>query len=243
MKTFRIVILMAFCLSGLRVHSQDVLEQINAVKLDPEYVWGEATHEIADSAYEAALEELNLAISSRIQRELDHRDLRKHARRLQRPRGQRIRVLAYIKLSDVMKDAAPVTPPSTSSTKPTINVSVATPSQTPPPPPPPPAIPATSGKLGTLVGELMATNDLKAALLLLDERKSSGDIASWSPYSKTSHPEGMYLLIYDREYNIPLAILSPENASGMRRNLSNNTEESLSSYQDKQAVCFSLNKK
>ena len=84
----------------------------------------------------------------------------------------------------------------------------------------------------------MDTEHLQEALMVLEGHNRRGTVGEFVPYSKAQRPQTMYLLIFDREYNIPLAVLTPEKPNGTRDNLYKNTEDSLSNYSDKIAVCF-----
>lgn len=230
------------------VTAQDVVEQINAIKLDPQYIYGEASHENADTAFMAAVLDLKMNLEAKLKTQLDPGMLKNKVKKLSRPRGQRVKVMAYIKNEDVLS-IPPVVPstPTASTDEDDSEGIVMMPSQIPPPPPslqaPPPApapVASATPSLSSLVKELMDTEHLREALMVLEGHSRRGTVGEFVPYSKAQRPQTMYLLIFDREYNIPLAVLTPEKSNGTRDNLYKNTEDSLSNYSDKIAVCFTV---
>ena len=243
----RTTIAITMMATALSVTAQDVVEQINAIKLDPQYVYGEASHENADTAFMAAVFDLKVNLEAKLKTQLDPGMLKSKVKKLLRPRGKRVKVMAYIKNEDVLSSPPAVPAIPTAPTDEDVSEGIVMmPSQVPPPPPPslqaPPPAPApvapVSHGLSSLVKELMDTEHLKEAMMVLEGHKRRGTVAEFAPYAKAKHPKDMYLLIFDREYNIPLAVLTPEKPDGTRDNLYKNTEDSLSNYSDKIAVCF-----
>lgn len=239
---------MAMMATTVTATAQDVVEQINAIKLDPQYFYGEASNENADTAFMAALFDLKINLEAKLKTQLDPDMLKNKVQKLSRPRGQRVKVMAYIKRDDVFgtSQAAPSTPTEPSKEN-QLRANVMIPTQTPPSPPsqqtptPAPALVApTTPSISSLVSELMDTEHLQEAMMVLEGHSRRGTVAEFVPYSKAQRPQTMYLLIFDREYNIPLAVLAPEKPNGTRDNLYKNTEDSLSNYSDKIAVCFTF---
>lgn len=245
----RTTIAIAMMATALSVTAQDVVEQINAIKLDPQYVYGEASHENADTAFMAAVFDLKMNLEVKLKTQLDPGMLKNKVRKLSRPRGKRVKVMAYIRNEDVLgiPPAVPSIPAAPTDEDASEGI-VMMPSQVPPPPPPPvqtpqPAPSATTAatpRLASLVTELMDTEHLQEALMVLEGHKRRGTVPEFAPYAKANHPKDMYLLIFDREYNIPLAVLTPEKPDGKRDNLYKNSEDALSNYADKIAVCFTI---
>ena len=245
--SIRTIIAIAMMASTATVTAQDVVEQINAIKLDPQYIYGEASNENADTAFMAAVFDLKMNLEAKLKTQLDPGMLKNKVKKLSRPRGQRVKVMAYIKNEDVLSipPAVPTTPTAPIDEEASEGI-VMMPSQVPPPPPPslqaPPPAPAqvasTTPGLSSLVKELMDTEHLQEALMVLEGHNRRGTVGEFVPYSKAQRPQTMYLLIFDREYNIPLAVLTPEKSNGTRDNLYKNSEDSLSNYSDKIAVCF-----
>ena len=230
------------------------LQQVNAIKKDKRYAYGEATHEVEDSAFLLAIASLKLNLESRLNAQtgtqVSLEVLQAQAKRITRPMGAYHRVMAYVEVEAVkatlakhQEGAAP---------KPRVAVQlpqVEQASDAPAAPAASPANPATpdgtamqgqAAALSGLVTSLMATEHLQAAIAVLDRGKRAGTLTQYAPITKTEHPELMYLLIFDDEYNIPLAVLSPEKDNGKRDNLASDKEEKLDDYKGKLAVCFSL---
>ncbi len=224
------------------VSAQDIVEKMNAIKLDTQYVYGEASHENADTAFQIALSDLKIYLEVSKRTTVEISKLKRCVQSLSRPRGQRVKVLVYAKVQDLLNTSA--------SAPPTVAAPTPQPAAQPAPQPAQQvaAQPETQAEmsentqpiLGSLVNELMETEHLQEALLVLEAHKKRGTLREIKPYSKAGQPKTMYLLIFDREYNIPLAVLSPEKPSGKRDNLNKRSEESLSDYSDKIAVCFSF---
>lgn len=167
--------------------------------------------------------------------------LKKCAQKLSRSRGQRVKVLAYVRAEDFTGSApTPPAPPvqnTVAQSQPEIQQQPQVENETQPQPE---IAQNVAPNIASLARELMETEHLQEALLVLEAHKKRGMLSMFAPYSKASRPQIMYLLIFDPEYNIPLAVLSPEKPDGKRDNISNNSDDSLSNYSDKVAVCFSF---
>ena len=243
--SIRTFITIAMMAATATVSAQDVVEKINAIKLDPQYIYGEASHENADTAFMAALLDLKINLEAKLKKQLDPGILKNKVQKLSRPRGQRVKVMAYIKNEDV-SSLPPAIPsiPTEPSKEDALEKIVMKPLQVTPslqtPPPAAASTAPTMPMLSSLVGELMDTEHLQEALMVLEGHTRRGTVGKFVPYSKAQHPQTMYLLIFDREYNIPLAVLTPEKPNGTRDNLYKNVEDSLSNYSDKIAVCFTI---
>ena len=94
-----ILLLMLWTTSAF-VHGQDVVTQMNSIKLDKSYVYGQATHENADTAYMEALNDLILSIEARTKEKVDVKQVRTKAQKLSRQRGNRVQVMVYVKVEE-----------------------------------------------------------------------------------------------------------------------------------------------
>lgn len=239
----KIILTAVILATAASLNAQDVLEQINEIKLNPQYAYGEATHEHEDSAFTAAVYDLIVNLENKLKQEVNEKIIEKKAKKLSRTRGSKVRVLAYLRMDEI--NTAPqvsLTPDNTtqqarpqnqqtSSMTESVNTSQVM---------PPATNPAKQAIIASLVTDLMATEDIQSAVNILDTRKRDGSISAWTPYSKTKQPEEMHLLIFDKQYNIPVTVLSPQKANGKRDNLITNKEDSLDNYKEKLAVCFKL---
>ncbi len=255
-----ILLLMLWTTSAF-VHGQDVVTQMNSIKLDKSYIYGQATHENADTAYMEALNDLILSMEARTKEKVDVKQVRTKAQKLSRQRGNRVQVMVYVKVEENtsspaaniaaaannVEPAANIVEPATNIAEPATNI--AEPTATVEPSVKPSHQPAAASsinygdnkRLAPLVKEMMSVDNLEAVIYILNARKRSGTVAEWAPYPEAEHPERMFVLVLDPEYGIPLVVLSPENDKGMRYNITdNNKEESLSLYTDYGALCFTM---
>lgn len=255
-------LLLAAC--ALEVGAQDeLLQQVNSIKKDQRYVWGEAMDENEETAFTAALQVMKGKLESRLNATVDDQEVLSKAKRIVRPMENLKRVMAYIEVDAVKTSTASDVKDETSA-KPSIVVNLpsgSTATNTPPKetksaPEEPvtmapreekrPAAPTTTtsrslnATLNTIITDLMATEHLQGAITILDRNKKAGTLKQYAPYAKTANPESMYVLIIDAEYNIPLTVLSPQKSNGKRDNLTADKEETIDDYKDKLAVCFSL---
>ena len=260
-KLFFAVLLLA--VYAMEVGAQDdLLRQVNAIKIDQRYVWGEAMNENEDNAFAAALQTMKTKLETRLNAKVDDQEVLAKAKRIVRPVENLKRVMAYIEVEEV-KTSNTSEVKVENNAKQTIVVNTGTtanigkPKEETRPAPKKtaivvpreekrPATPAPSSargldaKLSTIVTDLMATEHLQGAITVLDRSKKAGELQQYIPYSKATNPQSMYILIFDAEYNIPLAVLSPEKSNGKRDNLVADKEETVADYKDKLAVCFSI---
>ena len=263
-----ITLLLMLWTTSAFVHGQDVVTQMNSIKLDKSYVYGQATHENADTAYMEALNDLILSMEARTKEKVDVKQVRTKAQKLSRQRGNRMQVMVYVKVEEntsspaaniaaaanhaepaanIAEPTANIAEPAANIAEPTANI--AEPTATVEPSVKPSHQPAAASsinygdnkRLAPLVKEMMSVDNLEAVIYILNARKRSGTVADWAPYPEAEHPERMFVLVLDLEYGIPLVVLSPENDKGMRYNITdNNKEESLSLYTDYGALCFTM---
>ena len=229
------------------VHGQDVVTQMNNIKLDKSYVYGQATHENADTAYMEALNDLILSMEARTKEKVDVKQVRTKAQKLSRQRGNRMQVMVYVKVEENTSSPAANNAAAANHAEPAANIAEPTATVEPSVKPSPQPAAASSinygdnKRLAPLVKEMMSVDNLEAVIYILNARKRSGTVADWAPYPEAEHPERMFVLVLDPEYGIPLVVLSPENDKGMRYNITdNNKEESLSLYTDYGALCFTM---
>ena len=69
--SIRTIIAIAMMASTATITAQDVVEQINAIKLDPQYIYGEASNENADTAFMAAVFDLKMNLEAKLKTQLD----------------------------------------------------------------------------------------------------------------------------------------------------------------------------
>ena len=256
-----ITLLLMLWTTSAFVHGQDVVTQMNSIKLDKSYVYGQATHENADTAYMEALNDLILSMEARTKEKVDVKQVRTKAQELSRQRGNRVQVMVYMKVEENTSSPAANNAPTANHVEPATNIAepatniaeptanIAEPTATVEPSVKPSHQPAAASsinygdnkRLAPLVKEMMSVDNLEAVIYILNARKRSGTVADWAPYPEAEHPERMFVLVLDPEYGIPLVVLSPENDKGMRYNITdNNKEESLSLYTDYGALCFTM---
>ena len=244
-----ITLLLMLWTTSAFVHGQDVVEQMNNIKLDKSYVYGQATHENADSAYMEAMNDLILSMEARTKEKVDVKQVRTKAQKLSRQRGNRVQVMVYVKVEENASSpaAANIAEPTANIAEPTANIAEPTATVEPSVKTSPQPAAASSinygenKRLAPLVKELMSVDNMEAVIYILNARKRSGTVADWAPFHEAEHPERMFVLVLDPQYNIPLAVLSPENDKGLRYNITdNNKEESLSLYKGHRALCFTM---
>jgi len=96
----RVMISALLCsLAAVTVGAQNVVEQMNEVKGDANYCYGEGANTDAQKAYDMALEELVSELSKKVSARVNKEDVRKKASKLERKRGEQIRMLVYVPLA------------------------------------------------------------------------------------------------------------------------------------------------
>ena len=232
----------------LEVGAQDdLLQQVNAIKTDKRYVWGEAMNEDEEEAFSVALTTMKLKLEGRLNAKVDDQELLSKTKRIVRSMGDTKRVTAYIEVEEVKSvppkevEEARTTPPrKVEEAKTTASVPVAPKQEKQTTTSEASSAPGLDKTMGDIVAELMDAQHLQGAVTVLERFKRAGIIQQYMPFPKETNPQVAYLLILDAEYNIPLAVLSPEKNNGKRDNLVSGNEETLSDYHEKLAVCFSL---
>ena len=243
MKTRKTIIFLLLVMTTSFTYAQDVVTQMNSIKLNKDFVYGQATHLDADSAYMEALKELIISLEERLggKDKVDMEQVKSKIKRLSRQRGKRVQVMAYMKVENRQTvDVPKPTPTIGDQPSPTPSVDSVSMSSVPTPSVELSTSLYENKRLAPLVKDLMKVDNLDAAVYTLNTRKRSGTLADWKAYKDAEHPENMYVLVFDPQDNIPLAVLSPEKTNGMRDNLTNNKEESLSLYKNKLALCFMM---
>lgn len=225
--------------------SQDVMTQINAIKLKGGYITAQYTHELADSAYSMGirdiLHQLNLKgygvfSLSEISSKIGHLDVK---------RGNHVRVFSYLSLAEISKktdanvhsEKVQIQPKfeikdhNASSAITTTSFQSQVQSQ-------PQKLQADNPQ-AKMARDIMAQKDLDAAMNLLKAKKNVGQILAYGPFAKGTNLDEVYIAIFDRTTSAPLAVLSPT-IDGKRSNLITKSEDTLSNYHGCKAIWISF---
>jgi hypothetical protein len=244
----KIVCLLTLTCIGLTGNAQDVMEQINAIKLKGGHLTAQYNHESADSAFAFGardiLHQLNLKgygvfTFSEIEKKIKHLDMK---------RGAQVRVFSYLNLADISKKADANVASETITIKPKFEVKEEN----------KPTIPHVDGAKLTpssnrqnaqktlddspqtkMAQDIMAQKDIHAAMTILKAKKNAGLILAYGPFAKGTNIDEVYIAIFDRTTSVPLAVLSPTQ-NGKRSNLITKSDDTLSNYHGCKAIWISF---
>lgn len=240
--------------ASLGSSAQDVMEQINAIKLQGGHLTAQYSHEIADSAFSMGardvLHQLNLKGLGKFTLDeilpiMGHLDM---------PRGNMVRVFTYLDMAKIQKKDNANGPRETITIQPKFDIIDNTGSTTRPTPPTPvqvqtqypqPTQSPVSQKVeantpqAQLARDIMAQKDLTAAMNILKAKKNAGIILDYGAFAKGTNIDEVYIAIFDRTTNAPKTVLTPT-TEGKRSNLISKEEDSLSNYHGCKAIWISF---
>ncbi len=234
--------------------AQDVMEQINAIKLKGGHLTAQYSHEVVDSAFSMGardiLHQLNLKRLGKFT--LD--EILPYTGHLDMPRGNMVRVFTYLDMAKIHKKDNANAPRETITIKPKFNLKDNTGSTTPPTPPvpaqvqtqyPQPPQPPVAQRVeannpqAQLARDIMAQKDLTAVMNNLKAKKNAGIILDYGAFAKGTNIDEVYIAIFDRNTNAPMTVLTPT-TEGKRSNLISREEDSLSNYHGCKAIWISF---
>ena len=243
----KILCLLTLAGSGLTCNAQDVMEQINAIKLKGGHLTAQYNHESADSAIAFGardmLHQLNLKgygvfTFSEIEKKIKHLDMK---------RGTQVRVFSYLNMADISKKVDANVANKTITIKPKFEVKEEKPN-----------IPYVDNAKLTpsfdrqetqkaldntpqtkMAQDIMAQKDIHAAMTILKAKKNAGLILAYGPFAKGTNIDEVYIAIFDRTTSVPLAVLSPTQ-NGKRSNLITKSDDTLSNYHGCKAIWISF---
>lgn len=251
-RTLYILIMLS---AWLTISAQDVMEQINKIKLQGGYLTAQYSHESADSAYSMGvrdiLHQLNLKgygvfTLSEISSKVGHLDMK---------RGNQTRVFSYLNMADISKKADTNVSSETVKIQPKFTVKEETPATPSPqrvaaaeptrvsPEPshvsPQPQKVSADDPQTQMARDIMGQKDINAAMNILKVKKNAGLILGYGPFAKGTNIDDVYIAIFDRNTSVPIAVLSPT-IDGKRSNLITKGEDSLSNYHGCKAIWISF---
>lgn len=240
--------LLTMACSWLTGNAQDVMEQINAIKLKGGHLTAQYNHESADSAFvfgaRDILHQLNLKgygvfTLSEIETKIKHLDMK---------RGTQVRVFSYLNLADISKKADAKVASETITIKPKFEVKeekIPTGShqdsgQSTPSSDRQQAQKALDDTPQTkMAQDIMAQKDIQAAMTILKAKKNAGLILAYGPFAKGTNIDEVYIAVFDRTTSVPIAVLSPTQ-DGKRSNLITKADDTLSNYHGCKAIWISF---
>ena len=250
------ICLMVMLCAWIGSTAQDVMAQINAIKLKGGHLTAQYSHEVADSAFSMGardiLHQLNLKgyglfTLDEILTKMGHLDM---------PRGNTVRVFTYLDMGNIQKKDNAGAPTESITIQPKFEVqgeqevkevtevkevkevkevtevkdntlSANTQHLTPKTP------------QEQLAYDIMAQKDLMATMNILKAKKNAGIILDYGAFAKGTNIDEVYIAIFDRTTNAPMTVLSPS-VDGKRSNLVSKEEDSLSNYHGCKAIWISF---
>ncbi len=252
MKTRTILMTALFTLASLTVYAQEnVVEQINEVKVNPDLCYGEGADEDVQKATDIAIDDLCARLSKKTSTDVDKKDVAKKIKKLERKRGSQTRMLVYVALSDFKASSSSSSSPSsslisssttttTTSTPKSQNqqtlVSTAQTMQTVVPSQPVGQTTSVSkeyAKATDVVAALKMVKHFGALRNLLSVEKDDGRVKDYGTAAHVADSDKVYWCIYRKidDYRLEyVAVLSPLKANGKRDNLDTGAEETPTDY-------------
>ena len=239
----KLLFLLTICCVQLPLMAQDVMEQINQVKLEGGHLTAQYSHESVDTVFlmgkKDILHQLNMKGLGLFK--LDEIDSK--VKHLDMHRGNQYRVFSYLKLSDISRKANShqqeeklvivpkfdVKEESSTTTHVANNAHKTNEVRN---------VQQPTEDLPTQIArDIMNKRDHLAALNALNAKKNMGQVIDCGPFSKSTNIDEVYIAIFDRNSAAPLAVLSPT-INGKRTNLITKSEDSLSNYHGCRAIWF-----
>ena len=242
----KIICIMSMLCAWIDGSAQDVIAQINAIKLQGGHLTAQYSHEVVDSAFligaRDILHQLNLKgygvfKLDEILPKMGHLDM---------PRGNMTRVFTYLDMSKIQKKDNVNASSETITIQPKFKVNDETVSSTRPNPVQAQAIQQpqiqkmeTNNPQAQLAHDIMTQKDLAAAMNILKAKKNAGIILDYGAFAKGTNIDETYIAIFDRTTSAPMTVLSPT-VDGKRNNLITKAEDSLSNYHGCKAIWISF---
>ena len=247
MKTYIMLLILLFgCFTAEAMDKN--LEQINAIKKNIEYLYGEATmpkiEDAVSLSYEMLQQEILDWAAARVTRPIERvsaKDINKLVDTLMVKRADMYRVFAYVKKSSlvplfreygiVLRDSLDFVMSNTQSSRSNI----------------PPSAPPTSGvkrdsstsSVGkSVIEQIKGAKDFFALRAILPALKEKGLITDYGKFASAENPEDCYMIVYDPAGNIRAILGMGEE---VRQNLKTNQADSLDNYRGCGAIWFTLN--
>lgn len=210
--------------------------QINKIKKNSAYLYGEATLSSSEEALALAKEILEKEIDAWVEEReklssSNHvviKNINKVSEQMTLPRGNMYRAFVYVKKSDIIPSENVTIKDNN-----TRNITTAGNQQTTAPQNNNNNQPTTNPVLASIL-KLSNFSQLKDCLTTL---KQEGKISSYDKYASLANPADYYLIIYNRQGQIE-AILSPGQDS--RINIKTNQPDDITNYKGRGAIGFKL---
>ena len=246
---------------SMTVSGQDVVTQMNDVKGDAAYCYGEGADENPQVAFDCALEELVAELAKKTGKQVKESELRGKVSKLERKRGVQTRVLVYVPI-DSYKGASSTstaTTPAVYETTQPATQEVAT-AVSPPTTVQPPIASATTNqptlpvqhssfssadyaKAVDVVKQMKMVKSTDALKKLLAADMEGGLIKSCGTMANAKDMDNVYWWVFRKGERLQfVTVLSPVKQNGKRVNLENGEEQTLMDFQGTEfgAVWFTL---
>ncbi len=228
-------------------YAQDVMEQINAIKLKGGHLTAQYSHEFTDSAFAMGMRDILHQLIMKGYGLFTLEEIAPKVRHLDMRRGSQIRVFSYLDLSTINKKAVNGNSSERLIIQPKFEVNEVkdnTPRYDKVVPTPPIVTSPSNNNLvndpeTSLARDIMAQQDINAAMNILKAKKNAGIILSYGPFAKGTNIDKVYVAIFDRTTSAPMAVLSPTKGA-IRKNLLTKADDSLSNYHGCKAIWISF---
>lgn len=247
-----ITALLLGCLASTTLGADTRLEQINAIKKNSDYLYGEATlatkADATSLAYELLQKEVfGWALNDSIQLKVTSvTDINRLADTIMTRRADMYRVFAYVRKSALMSSSLPQQEDTVNTVKSVQPVKIVKPAKAP-------ADSLVNDSVKNFIKQRFlskrqndALNRLKKAKTFFELKeimlplKEEGKIMDYGKYVTAQHPEECYLIVYDPAGNIR-ALLGK--GDDVRKNLNTGRDDSIRNYRGCGALWFILNEK
>ena len=213
-----IAILIVSLFGTIMLYAQTPLERMNSIKMSDEYIWDEYTHPSADTATVGAIQRLLLYIEVPEGRTLTEDDIRSQVKFIKIKRSNLTRMFAYIKKEDVKNIlGVDVKQKSRVEEIPTEVDSVMSDPIFEPTP---------------IAEEVMRQSDFYAVYKYIENQKLDGKISSYGALKDTQDIGTLNLVIFDKQTQRAVCVLSPVTTGESRINLVSGNTDALVNYED-----------
>lgn len=230
-------------------NAQDVMAQINAIKLKGGHLTAQYNHESTDSAIAFGVRDILHQLNLKGYGMFTIDEISPKIRHLDMKRGSLVRVFSYLDLSEISKKANSNQPAEMVKIKPKFKVKEenntisnhpnnAQPTTISKIQPQPQSVQSDEPR-SQIVRDIMAQKDVNAAMNILKAKKNAGIIIGYGPFAKGTNIDEVYIAIFDRETSAPITVLSPT-SNGKRSNLVTKADDSLSNYHGSKAIWISF---
>lgn len=233
-----IFILSLLCICQMTLAQSNRLDDINAIKKSPNYLYAESTMRTADEALEVAQDLLREEIIQWTINETDTpmdsikaQELSLKADTMMMPRVDMIRVFVYIRKTEVFPSTpiVPTTPePSKDSTLVNDTIKQILLDR---------FVPKPNYTHGDILNKMMKARNFFELRDIMEPMKKNGEIADYGKYATARDPVNCYLIIYDPAGNI-VAWLG--RGKDKRQNLKTGKSDSEHNYRGCGAIWFKL---